>query len=501
MTRKKVVIVGAGPGGLAAAMILAHNKYDVHVYERKEHVGGRNFGFSLDGFTFDLGPTFFLMADVLDDIFSMTGRNLKDYVTLQRLDPLYRLVFPDGRNFYPTHDQDFMRRQMEEWIPGSYHGYRKYMTLERKKYDRIIPCLRVPYLSPKDYFKARFFKSLPYLNATTSLFKYLGKYFSNPDMRVAFCFQAKYLGMSPWNCPGTFSILSFIEHGDGVYHVRGGLHQLSHAMDKAFREDGGQLHLNTPIREILIENGTAKGVLLENGETVLADYVVINPDFAWAMNHLVADRHKRKYTPAKLAKKKYSCSTFMLYLGLNRIYDNLSHHNIFFAKNYKANVDDISVHGRLSDDISFYIQNASITDDTLAPPGKSALYVLVPAANNSFGISWTEKKGPFRDRVLDLMETRAGLTGLRDAIEVERVITPEDWEKEENIYIGATFNLAHTIDQMLMFRPRNRFEEFRNCYLVGGGTHPGSGLPTIYESGSISARLIMEQDGREIEWR
>lgn len=497
--KKSVAIIGAGPGGLSAAMLLAHNGYDVQIFERKAEVGGRNFGFSLNEFTFDLGPTFFMMTDVLEEIFVATGRRLTDFVTLDRIDPLYRLRYANGREFFPTSNADSMRSQMEKWQPGSYQGYLKYLAREKAKYDHIVPCLRVPYLSFKDYFKFRFLGSLKYLDAHVSLFDHLGKYFTNPEMRLAFTFQAKYIGMSPWTCPGTFSILSFIEHSNGVYHVRGGLHKLAHAMAQVVRDEGGTIHLQTPVRQIIVENGVARGVLLENGEKIQADYVVINADFAWAMNHLVADGCKRKYTPQRLRAKKYSCSTFMLYLGLNRRY-NIPHHNILFANDYKTNVDDITDRGVLSDDPSFYIQNASITDNTLAPEGKSAIYVLVPVANNSFGIPWSQRKQAFRDKILDLMETRAGMQGLRQSIEVEKMITPEDWENEENIYLGATFNLAHSINQMLIFRPHNRFEEFRNCYLVGGGTHPGSGLPTIYESGNISARLIMEQDGHKIAW-
>jgi len=500
MRAKTVIIVGAGPGGLSAGMLLARNGYQVRIFEKKNQVGGRSFPLKLKQYTFDLGPTFFLMKDILEDIFSDAGRNLENYVQLMEIDPLYRLVFDENRVFYPTRNQDKMREQMEAWIPGSFQGYLKYIQKEKKKYNSIIPCLRVPYSSLGNYFSWRFIRSLPRLDAHISLFRQLGRYFEEPDMRVAFSFQAKYLGMSPWSCPGTFSILSFIEHSGGVFHVKGGLNRLSQAMAKVIEEEGGRIHLETPIREIIIKDRKAVGVKLCHGDEIKGDYVIINADFAYAMDKLVPEIHRRKWRSDTLKRKKYSCSTFMLYLGVDNIYD-IPHHNIVFARDYKKNVDEISRERILSSDPSFYIQNASVTDDTLAPPGKSAIYVLVPAPNNKSRIDWQKEKEPFKNLILDLMEKRAGFSKLKDHIEIMKIITPADWEDEENIFLGATFNLAHSMDQMLYLRPHNRFEEFENCYLVGGGTHPGSGLPTIYESGNISAKLIMQQDGMKVVWK
>ncbi|MBN1899925.1 FAD-dependent oxidoreductase [Candidatus Sumerlaeota bacterium] len=437
------------------------------MFERKDAVGGRNYPLRLKNFIFDLGPTFFLMTDVLQDIFSATSRRMEDYIQLIEIDPLYRLRFDNGVEFLPTKDADSMKKQMENWIVGSFKGYEKYLKCEKKKYDAIIPCLRAPYHSWMSYFSLRILRSIPRLDAHISLFSQLGRYFKDPDMRVAFCFQAKYLGMSPWQCPGIFSILSFIEHQGGVFHVKGGMNRLSQAMAKVIEEDKGMIHLSTPVEKIIFENRKATGAQLANGEIIKGDHVIINADFAYAMDQLVDEGRRRKYTREKL---------------------------------HKGNVDDISRFYRLSEDPSFYIQNASITDDALAPPGKSALYVLVPTPNNKSGIDWKKRKESFKELILNLVEEKGGLKDLRNHIEVMKVVTPLDWEKGENVFLGATFNLAHSIDQMLIFRPHNRFEEFDNCYLVGGGIHPGSGLPTIYESGNITAKLIMERDGVKVNW-
>ena len=337
--------------------------------------------------------------------------------------------------------------------------------------------------------------ALPYLDAHTSLYGVLSRYFDDPDTRIAFTFQAKYIGMSPWSAPGTFSIISFIEHGGGIYHVKGGLNRLSSGMAEALKESGGKIHLSSPVKKLIVSNGVATGIELTDGKIEKADYVIINEDFAHAMTEIVPSEDRKKWTDQKLAGKDYSCSTFMLYLGVKKEFKEIAHHSILFARDYKKNVDEITESKILSDDFSFYVQNASVTDKTLAPAGKSAIYVLVPVPNNKSGIDWEKEKITLRNRVLDALETRGGFTDLKKNIEEEKIVTPLDWKDKHSVYLGATFNLAHSVAQMLYFRPHNEFEEFKNCYLVGGGTHPGSGLPTIYESGRISAELIMKNDG------
>jgi phytoene desaturase len=200
----------------------------------------------------------------------------------------------------------------------------------------------------------------------------------------------------------------------------------------------------------------------------------------------------QKYRPEKLEKLEYSCSTFMLYLGLDKIYD-LAHHTIVFAGDYRANIDHIFQQKTLSDDFSFYVQNACVNDESLAPEGKSTLYVLVPMPNNDSELDWSAHCAAVREQVLDALGHRLGLQDLREHIECEKIITPMDWQSDESVYKGATFSLAHKFSQMLYWRPHNCFEELENCYLVGGGTHPGSGLPTIYESARISSDLISKK--------
>ncbi len=494
MSKKKVIIVGAGPGGLSAGMILSQKGFDVHIYEKKDIVGGRNGSIQAGEYKFDIGPTFFLMKEVLETLFSLCKRDMYDYLKVVELDPMYKLVFKD-KTFHPTNDRNKMIEEIERVFPGSSEGYIKYIEREKKKYERLIPCLEVPYGKISDYISTRLLKALPYLDSHLSLFDVLGKYFSDEDLKICFTFQAKYIGMSPWEAPGLFSILSFIEHGGGVFHIEGGLNQLSKAMAKVIDECHGNIHLSTPVKKLIVEDSVAKGVVFEDGSKEYADYVILNADFAHAMKNLVDAGDRKKYTDHKLDNMKYSCSTFMLYIGLDKIYDNIAHHNIFFAEDYKHNVSEIVSNSIIPEDPSFYVHNPSVIDPTLAPEGKSSLYILVPIGNTSGGIDWANNKEAFKSKLLRLLETKAGMENLEDHIEEIRMITPDDWLNKMDIFNGATFNLGHNMGQLLYFRPHNEFEEFKNCYLVGGGTHPGSGLPTIFESARISSELILKKEG------
>lgn len=487
---KKVAVIGAGPGGLTSGMLLANKGYQVDIYEKNSYLGGRNGRITLGEYHFDIGPTFLMLIEVLEDMFKFCNRKIDDYLELKEIDPFYRLRFNGEKDFFPSRNREYMLEQINELFPGDAPGYEKFMRKEKIKFDKVYKCLKMPYDRIFHFLRPQLIKAMPSLNLGRTLHGKLGDYFKNEDLKIAMTFQSKYLGMSPWNCPATFTILSYIEHSRGIFHPIGGLNRISEAMAKIINEDGGNIHLSTGVKEIIVEDGKAKGLILENNEKVMADHIIINADFAHAMTSIIDKKNRKKYTNEDLSRRDYSCSTFMLYLGVKKKYD-IKHHNIIFSSDYKKNVYEISDSKELSSDPSFYIQNASITDPTLAPEGKSAIYILVPVPNNFSKINWEEEKDSFRDLVLNKIKEKTEIKDLADNIEEELIITPFDWEKNYGVYNGATFNLSHKISQMLYFRPHNKFQEFDNCYLTGGGTHPGSGLPTIYESARISANIIL----------
>ncbi len=491
--QKHIIIVGAGPGGLGAAMLLARQGHRVTVVERLPQVGGRTSTIEADGFKFDVGPTFFLYPQVLEEIFAACGRNLRDEVKLVKLDPQYRLTFGAGGELNCTPNVEQMEAEIARLAPGDAPHFRRFLDDNRQKLAQFMPCLQTPFHSWRDVANRRMLKLLPTLKPWQSLATNLGTYFKDPRLQLAFTFQSKYLGMSPFVCPSLFSILSYLEYESGVWHPIGGCGAVTRAMARVAFDLGVEIHLNEPVEEILFTGRRATGVRT-NQRTIHGDALVINADFARAMERLVPDRLRRRWSNRQLAKKKYSCSTFMMYLGVEGRYDHLAHHNIFIAADYRRNLREIEQEHVLSADPSFYVQNASVTDPTLAPAGMSALYVLFPVTHQHANVDWHSARAPFRQLALRQLE-KIGLTGLEQRIRYQRVITPADWDQKYEIYRGATFNLAHNFQQMLHLRPRNRFEDLDGVYLVGGGTHPGSGLPVIFESARITSRLLEEDLG------
>lgn len=492
----KVVVVGAGPGGLATAMMLAASGVDVTVLERQERIGGRTTTFDIDGYKFDAGPTFFLYPRILEEVFAFCGRNLHDEVELVRLDPQYRLVFGDGESLICTGDVPRMQEEIRKFAPQDAEALPGYMADNEGKLAAFEPILQRPFNKLTDYFKTSDIKALMKLRPHRSVNSDLSRYFSDERVRLAFTFQSKYLGMSPFNCPSLFTILAYMEYAHGVYHPVGGCGAVMDAMARVAREMGVDIRLNEPVESFEFDGDRI--VAAKTARAMhRADAFVVNADFANAMGSLIPNEKRKRWTDRKIDKKKFSCSTFMLYLGVEGHYDDLAHHTIFLADDYETNLEEIVAGARPPADPSIYVQNASVTDATLAPPGGSALYVLVPVGNLKGGIDWQAEAPAYREKVLKLLEAK-GYTNLRERIRVEKMITPADWQSDMGVHLGATFNLAHSLDQMLYFRPHNRFEDVEGLYLTGGGTHPGSGLPVIFESARISTQLIAEDLGFDI---
>ncbi len=495
---KRVLIVGAGPGGLASALLLARAGAEVTILERLPTVGGRTSTHGGDGFRFDLGPTFFLYPLALERIFAAVGRDLHKEVAMVRLDPQYRLVYGSGGEIQATPNVERMEHEIAALCPSDAASLRRFLSDNRTKLAEFTPCLESPFNSWRDVCRWSMMRLLPILRPWRSLDRELQDYFTDPRVRLAFSFQSKYLGMSPYNCPSLFSILSFLEYEHGVHHPIGGCGAVSTAMARVARELGVQIRLGEEVEQVLFEGRRAVGIRTD-ADTYRADAVVINADFARAMTRLVPDQLRRRWTDRRLATKSYSCSTFMMYLGIDGRYDDVAHHTIYIAKDYARNLHEIERDHVLSDDPSFYVQNACVTDPSMAPPGQSTLYVLLPVTHQHANVDWARERDRFRALALRQLR-KIGINDVERRIRYERVVTPAEWEHGYQIYRGATFSLAHSFRQMLHLRPRNRFEDLDGVYLVGGGTHPGSGLPVIYESARITSRLLLEDLNLPIGW-
>ena len=518
-TSPTVAIIGAGPGGLAAAILLAASGVSVRVYEAAGVIGGRTARITQHGasgtYHFDTGPTFFMMPYVLDEIFAAAGKKLTDYATLHRLDPMYRLLIgqKDGttRTLDATQNLDEMVRRISAVSPHDGAAFKRFIDDNRYKLRHSESILRNPMRSPLDLFRSETWKDslkvAPVLAPHKSVHQMLSSYFEHPDVRLAVCFQSKYLGMSPYECPSLFTILPFIEYEYGIWHPVGGCNALMGAMAEVARELGVEIVTGAPVTGLEFakssEGPRVSAVRIGGngplaGSTILHDHVVLNADATWAMKNLIPSEIRAEvggdYSDATLDAKKYSCSTYMVYAGVKGPVD-LPHHTIYISSSYEQNLAEITSNAKLSHDPSMYICNPSAIDPSLAPEGCSAVYMLMPTPNCSGGIDWAANEPMLRRAMLDQARTKMGVD-LAGRIETEVGYTPSTW-LGQNINFGATFNLAHNLTQMLHWRPQNKLRGFDNLYLVGGGTHPGSGLPTIFLSAQISARLLCEKLGKQ----
>lgn len=496
--RRKAVVVGAGPGGLAAAMLLAKSGVQVTVVEKGSRVGGRTSTMEQDGYKFDIGPTFFLYPQVLKEIFAASGFDLNAELPMKRLDPQYRLVFGAGGELLATPNIEQMERAIAAISPEDALRFDLFLKHNRNKLAKFLPFLQSPFESWRDLTKPSMLKLLPLLAPWRSLDTDLQVHFKDERIRLGFSFQSKYLGMSPFRCPSLFSILSFLEYEHGVFHPVGGCGSVTTTMARLAEEMGVEVLLGESVEEIDIDRGVAKGVRTTSRK-LEADAVVMNADFANAVRRMVPGAKRKRWTDKRIESRRYSCSTFMMYLGIEGRYDDVSHHTIYLAKDYKQNLRDIETSHQLSADPSFYVQNASVTDETLAPKGHSTLYVLVPVTHETGSVDWVKETPRFRELALKQIE-KIGLKDVQSRIRTERVVTPKGWSEDFDLHLGATFSMTHSLDQMLHLRPHNRFEDVQGMYLVGGGTHPGSGLPVIFESARITSRLLLEDMQIEPQW-
>lgn len=494
MSQPHVVVVGAGPGGLAAAMQLAKGGARVTLLEKQAWVGGRTATFEQAGFTFDYGPTFFLYPRVLSEIFSSVGLDMMSEIPMRKLDPQYRISFAAGGHLDATPNLALMEDRVAAISPADRGAVTRYMDDNRRKLKLFRPILESPFNSLRDLLRKSTLTAFPSVRPWRSLGKELASYFKDPRLAIAFSFQSKYLGMSPFKCPSLFSILSFLEYEYGVFHPLGGCGRVSQRMAELATELGVEIRLNEPVSGFEFE-GRRPTVVHTSQADYRPDAVIINADFAQAMHELVPNRLRRRWTNEKISKKQFSCSTFMMYLGIKGRYNDLPHHTIHITEDYERNLREIEDDFVLPQSPSFYVQNASINDDTLAPAGHSTLYVLVPVPHLQGKVEWNAATvAQYRELTLNQL-AKVGLGDIRERIVTERIMTPADWRDSFGLYRGATFNLAHNLGQMLHLRPHNRFEDLENVYLVGGGTHPGSGLPVIYESSRITCKQLLPRLG------
>lgn len=492
---KRAIVIGAGLGGLATAVRLQRQGYKVTVLEKNATAGGRCNIYTEAGFSFDTGPSILLMVDTLRELFASAGRDIREYLDLIRLPFNYRIRFDDGTHLDLSGDEADLCRQLDAIEPGAGAQYRRFLADAEYKYrvsrqrftDRNFRKWSEFYTPANLYYVLR-------LNALTSLTKFVSRYFNDPRIRIAFTFQTMYLGLSPADAPAIYSLLPYTEIRDGIWYPLGGMYSIPRALVRLLEELGGELRLECEAQEIVARNGRACGVRLRSGAELEADVVICNADLPHSYRSLVPPQFRGQYTDARLDRLRYGCSAFMLYLGVDTVYDGLFHHNVFLARDTDKNFDEIFKQQRLPSDPSFYIHCATRTDPALAPPGSDTVYVLVPVPRLHEGMDWSTEGPRYRELVLDRVESLAA-PGIRKHIVVEKMVTPADWADSYHLRHGATFGLAHDFFQVGYMRPANKAAALDRLYFVGAGTVPGGGVPMVIIGARLVARRIRQELG------
>ncbi len=495
---KRVAVIGAGMGGLAAAIRLRLMGFDVEVFEKNGQIGGRVGRLEESGFTFDTGPTLLLMTDVYRDLFKAAGRTLDDEVDLMPLDPNYRVHFGDGDSIKVSSNLPTLIPELERVEPGVTPRFYRFMEDACMKY-RLgrSEFVERDFEKAGDFFGPRNLKLLLKTKAVNNYYKSVSRFFRTDKLRQTFSFQTMYLGLSPFEAPAVYALLPYTELAeDGLWFPKGGMYELVLAMGRLAADLEVKINLESSVEEIVVDGGRAHGVRV-NGETVGADAVLANADLPYVYRELLPSSAGARDFRFKLRKREkllYTASSFMMYLGLDRELDHVSHHNVYLSSRYKENFRQIFAERRLPDDPSFYTNVPSRTDRNAAPEGMESLYVLVPTPHLGENVDWEHEGPAFKEKIYDLLEERAGIPDIRRHVVYEGVKTPQDWLSDYNLEEGAAFGLGHGIFQVGYFRPPMASKAVPNVYFVGASTRPGTGVPLV----TIGAKLVAGRMGREM---
>lgn len=493
---KRVNVVGAGTAGLAAAIRLQNEGYDVHLYEKNEKVGGKMFQINEKGYRFDVGPTIVMTPEIYNEVFEIAGRDPKDYIPMKRLDPMMGVSYKDGKKFNLSNDLVELFKTLENISEEDAAGLLKYLS---NIYDRYLVAknkiLNRSYRNIWQFINPEGLVDIYRLKTFDNAYNEMSKFIQDDYIKKMFAFQTLYIGISPNSGPSLYNMIPMLELFYGIWHIEGGMYAMAEGMERLFLELGGTLHLNTAVDEILFEDKKAIGIRVGN-EKVLADYTMVNADFPYAMTNLIPDEKNRgKYTDRKINNMEYSCSCFILYLGVDKKYETEAAHTFHMAHDFDRNIADLFDNGVPPEDPSIYIFNLNEVSEDLAPEGKQGLYVLVPVPDLSLYDGWTaEKTEEYRNHILDIVEEIEPFSDIREHIDFETIYTPKMFEQNFNAYNGATFGLRPSLLQSAYFRPHNKFDYADNLYFCGSSIHPGAGVPTVLQSAKLSVEELLKDD-------
>jgi phytoene desaturase len=490
---KSAAIIGAGIGGITTAIYLAKKGFDVSIYEKNDACGGRCGQIIHEGHRFDLGATMLLMPGVYREVFESLGLNFDELLETRPLEDLYRLYFDDGNVIAFSTDREKMKHQLETIEKGSFsksdkyvsEGYNFYKIASKKLIGRNFYNF-FEFATPGNV--AMLIKLKTYLTHQ----KYIQRFFKNPHLQMAYTFQNIYVGQSPFDAPAFFSMIPAIELVEGSYFPKGGIFSVVDKLRSEAIKSGVRFFFNKEVAAIKVRKRKAESISLIDGETIEADLIVANADLPYVYRELLPDQNKSR----RLEKKKYSCSAMVFHWGLDKIYPQLAHHNVFLSDGFRTGLSVIFKDKSVDTSPSFYVHAPARTDPGAAPLNHDTISVVVGIGHidEARNQDWNKYKMISREAVISRLK-KAGLSDFEEHIIHERCYTPKTWESVYHVSKGSVFgSLSHSLFQMGYFRPHNRHDNYKNLYFVGGSTHPGNGIPLVLLSAKLTAERIIKEE-------
>ena len=490
--KRPVVVIGAGFGGLAAAIRLRAMGHRVLVLEAGSQIGGRARVFREDGFTFDAGPTVITAPYLFDELFEAVGRNRKDYFDLAPVDPFYRVRFDGGQTFDYVGDEERLLAQIEAFEPRDVDGYRKLVKRAQEIFEvGYVGLADAPFTRMTDML--RIVPDLVSLGAYRSVHGLVASHIRDERLRQVLTFQPLLIGGNPFRTPGIYLLIHWLERKWGVHFAMGGTTAIISALAKLLDELGVEIRTNSPVSRLEVEGSKVKAVVLEDGTRIAADLVVANADPSTVYTKLIAPENRSKHTDGSIARKKQSMSLFVGYFGTKQKFEDIAHHTILLGPRYRELLEDIFERKVLADDFSLYLHRPTCTDPSLAPPGHDAFYVLSPVPNQLSKLDWSKLADGYMDRIVGFLDKEV-MPGVKDSMVTRLSVDPRYFEGELRSYAGAAFGPEPRLTQSAYFRYHNVSEDVGGLYFVGAGTHPGAGVPGVLCSAKVLERVFPQPE-------
>lgn len=489
---KSAVVIGAGFGGLALAIRLQSAGVQTTIVEARDRPGGRAYVWEKDGFTFDAGPTVITDPDCLRELWALSGRNMADDVELMPVMPFYRLNWPDGTNFDYSNDEPALTAEIARLDAEDVDGYRRFLEYSAGVYQEgYVKLGHAAFLDFRSMISAA--PALAKYQAWRSVYSIVSGFVRNPKLREALSFHTLLVGGNPMKTSAIYALIHKLEKDGGVWFARGGTNRLVAGMVTQFERLGGVLRLNDPVARIETLGDRATGVTTASGEHIDCDAVASNADIMHSYRDLLGGSRSAQRTRARLERKRFSPSLFVVHFGIKGSWPGIPHHMILFGPRYRELLADIYDHGVLARDFSLYLHHPTVTDPSLAPEGHSTFYALCPVPHQGkFPCDWDEVGPLLEKRILDEVGRRL-IPDIHDRIVTKFHYAPSDFAHDLNAHLGSAFSLEPILTQSAWFRVHNRDDHIPNLYFVGAGTHPGAGIPGVVGSAKATARLMLEQ--------